>query len=708
MSAGSALGGKMWPQVGDRMQPLPTPVSPGQQPSKSIFARTLEEGQLALAKDWLLTVEAAKALTAPRVRWDVNAWRRRLEWAHYPYAERVLAVLNGIGCDIDPNPDAGIGPRVALPNHPSALVFRTQVREAIEKELAAGYVVEWKRRDVLPWFILPVGAVAKFAQYEDEQVYERALLRASARLSAFARQEFEATLQGGPVPSSVPSIGQFPQPESVRLLFDGRQGPNSRALARRFGMETFRAFVRELQRGDYTWAEDLKGAFRNGELPKEQWIMAGFMFEGRVMVYARLPFGANQSPVEYMAYFGSPLHYMLVHELRERGVPGCVFLWVDDFFGAGPSRAVATVQRDCFVALCDELGVKRAADKAKDVAQENVLMGYIVKTWPNVSVSLPGRKLAKIWAVANDILARGWAVPARLAMRLMGCVNHAAVAIAGAEVYSAEVVRTLRGLKVDSVFHPSVAFVEDLRFFREEAARWNGVEVVAVEPSFPRGLHAASDAAGAGALAVALFGVVFVWNTPLELEGAMIQLKELLAAVMMDVMLAALMGQCQDAREGGTSGWETRVLVSGRIDNQNCLAWFAKGRTGSELGNRLLRFHWRAMMSRRMRVQHEYVASGDNMLADAGSRRDRDLLSRGLEVYINSLPRDRPDWWPGWAPFPPQRDRGFVEAGHVNGLGVLGERICGFDASQEDGGVGQVEGVLHELERAACNAMAAQ
>jgi hypothetical protein len=246
-----------------------------------------------------------------------------------------------------------------------------------------------------------------------------------------------------------------------------------------------------------------------------------------------------------------------------------------------------------------------------------------------------------------------------------------------------------------------------LRFFLEEAARWNGVEVVAVEPSFPRGLHAASDAAGAGALSVALFGVVFVWDTPPELVGAMIQLKELLAAVMMDVMLAALMGQCWDVREG-TSGRETRVLVSGCIDNQNCLAWFTKGRAGSELGNRLLRLHWRAMMSRRMRVQHEYVASEDNMLADAGSRRDRDLLSRGLEVYINSLPRNRPDWWPDWAPFPPRRDRGFVEAGSVEGLGVLGERLCRFDASQEDGGVGEVEGLLQELERSALDALAAK
>jgi len=187
----------------------------------------------------------------------------------------------------------------------------------------------------------------------------------------------------------------------------------------------------------------------------------------------------------------------------------------------------------------------------------------------------------------------------------------------------------------------------------------------------------------------------------------MIQVKELLAAVMMDVMLAALMGQRWDARKG-TSGRETRVLVSSCIDNQNCLAWFAKGRAGSELGNRLLRFHWRAMMSRRMRVQHEYVASEDNMLADAGSRRDRELLSRGLEVYINSLPCDRPDWWPDWAPFPPRRDRGFVEAGSIEGLGVLGERLCRFNASQEDGGVGEMEGVLQELERAVRNALEAK
>jgi hypothetical protein len=137
----------------------------------------------------------------------------------------------------------------------------------------------------------------------------------------------------------------------------------------------------------------------------------------------------------------------------------------------------------------------------------------------------------------------------------------------------AKVVQPERGQRVS----PSATFLEDLCFFRAEAVRWNGVEVLAEEPSFPRGLHAASDAAGAGALSVALFGGVFVWDTPLELEGAMLQFKELLAAVMMDVMLAALVGQPWDAREGGTSGQETRVLVSGRIDNQNCLAWFAKG-----------------------------------------------------------------------------------------------------------------------------------
>ena len=70
-------------------------------------------------------------------------------------------------------------------------------------------------------------------------MYERALLRASARLSVFAWQEFEATLHGVPMPSMVPSIGQFLQPESVQLLFDECQGPKSRALARRFRMEHF-------------------------------------------------------------------------------------------------------------------------------------------------------------------------------------------------------------------------------------------------------------------------------------------------------------------------------------------------------------------------------------------------------------------------------------------------------------------------------------
>lgn len=691
----------------DELQALPNPVPPGIRPEKSISVRTVEEGNLARAKDWLLTVKAAEKLKAPRKVWDLVAWRRRLLLSGYPYAEQVLEALGGRGCDLDPNPDAGIGERVALPNHASSLVFQEELRLAIEKELAAGFLVEWTQRDRLPWYILPVGAAPKFAKYEDELEYDRVLQKASKSLLAYAHAEFQSVISGGPHPGIRPAVDPFPAPESVRPLFDGRRGPNARAEARWFEMAPFRVFVRSLRPGDYTWAEDLKGAFRNGELRNEQWPMAGLVFGRRILVYTRLPFGANQSPVEYMTYFGSPLHFMLVHELRERRVAGCVFLWVDDFFGRAPTCELATVQRDTFVDLCKELDVGRAPDKAKNVAQKNVLMGYEVNTSSVVSISLPAKKLEKIRAVVNDILARGSKVPAKLAMRLLGCVNHATVAIDGARVFSAEVVRSLRGLDVSSVFHPSPGFIQDLHFFRVEAERWNGREVMGVDPSFPRGLHAASDAAGEGALAVALFGVVFVFDTPRELEGSMIQLKELLAAVMMDVMLAAMMGQPWDEREG-SSGRETCVLALSRIDNQNCVAWFANGRTGNDLGNKLLRFHWRVMMRRRMRVQHEYVATGDNMLADAGSRRDCALLARGLDVYINSLPRDRPAWWPQWAPFPPRRDRGFVEAGSVEGLRVLGECICGFDAGQEDGGVDQVERVLRSVERATHNAMGAE
>ena len=51
-------------------------------------------------------MEAAKALMAPRMQWDIAAWERRLARANYPYAREVLEVLAGRGCDIDPNPKA--------------------------------------------------------------------------------------------------------------------------------------------------------------------------------------------------------------------------------------------------------------------------------------------------------------------------------------------------------------------------------------------------------------------------------------------------------------------------------------------------------------------------------------------------------------------------------------------------------------------------
>jgi hypothetical protein len=68
-------------------------------------------------------------------------------------------------------------------------------------------------------------------------------------------------------------------------------------------------------------------------------------------------------------------------------------------------------QAERLVALCEELGARRAADKAK---AKDVLTGYSFKT---VSVLLHERKLS---AGADDITARGQAVLGWLAMQLMG------------------------------------------------------------------------------------------------------------------------------------------------------------------------------------------------------------------------------------------------------------------------------------------------
>lgn len=614
----------------------------------------------------------------------------------------LVGIRDGL-CSIDTGPEHGLGPRQFAHNHGSMFLFHSQIATAVAKETRLGQLVEWPRGGHAdPWLIMPIGANPKFARYEDEQLYDAALKRHGRALAELSRAEYEAARSGRSFhfePRPAHEWG-FPEPISVRLLWDARFGVNDRGPKRPVSADTFRSFLAGIPAGAYLWGVDLVGAFRLGEVVAEERVMLGICFGGRRFVYTRLPFGARESPIEYTTYFGRPIHHFLAFEIRRLGLKGIVFVWVDDFFGWAATEADATLQQQCFRRICDELGVEWARDKTKPVAQSNVLMGYIVSTVPVVSVAIEERKLAKLRAVVAEVLRCQRTVPFVLLQKLMGCVEHMALGISGARPFSAEILRHMRGaphvgaaralVPVPSSWH------SDLRFFAEEADRWNGVEEPSVGLAFPPlDEHATCDAAGEGCLAVAVFGVVIAW--PMDrLAGEAIQLKELVAAVMLQIILASLMGQPAKARANGAPGHETRVWVPFRSDNTNVLSWLFKGRTTSELGNRLMRQLWRVLVRTRMRFESSYIKSADNGLADAGSRLDAARWATAHARFCDSLPSDRPAWWPAWADFPPV-GQGIVDGARCAQLGTLPQRLCAWDAGEELSGVEQVDELLHDV-----------
>ena len=126
MSARSTVGGKVWPQVSDQMQSLPTPMSlaatvqvhlcgdvgrgaavralaADMGSSEGVEGTTcaMGRGRLeatagvgafdgcrgAVGRQRLEVMVERGRLTAAEVQWDVNAWRRQLEWVRLTAAE---------------------------------------------------------------------------------------------------------------------------------------------------------------------------------------------------------------------------------------------------------------------------------------------------------------------------------------------------------------------------------------------------------------------------------------------------------------------------------------------------------------------------------------------------------------------------------------------------------------------------------------------
>lgn len=718
----TAHAAETWEEAPPRYrQPLPQTegFAVPERATLSLTTRTLNEAQDAsergdeelasrkrlIVRGWIARLAVAEPLESRSNHLKLDTWERLLDDSGYPHRVAVMNALRVTGCNVDMDIHKGLDEPIFQKNHLSSLVFFEGVEALIAKDLRKGNVVVW-RGEIPPHFMMPVGANPKFDDVDNQFAFQAEMASQAGRLKELQRVDHEANLSRVQAPAPNLHFESKANVSSLRLLLDARQGLNARGPKLRFKSETIQNLIEDCPAHAYLWGEDLEGAFRNGWIPWGLIPLLGFAFNAIWYVYARLPFGARASPIEYATIFGRPVLYLLVWLMQKRDIMGYVMVFVDDFIGWGYTKEEAEAQRDCLLEILGLLGLNHTPEKSKPPSQKNMMLGFIVETSPEVCITVPERKLRKIRAIIRHVRTSP-TVAARMLQSLAGCIEHVATGIHGARTFSQGILElhrlsASRGLKFVRL---SEEAQQDLDFFLEEADGWNGIEVPSRTFAFPPDQeHASSDAMGAGGIAIALWGVVFVWNVN-QLGDTIIQHGEMVAAVILDIALAAILGQPPGMRRGEGRGRETRVGT--RIDNTNVEGWLKKGRATGELPHRLLRQRCRVLVRARVRAQPTYIESKKNCLADAGSRSDFEALKTAFASYANTLPREKPEWWPRAGAYPPTEVK-IVHADRCATLGLLPRRLCGWDGKQELRGVAQVDELLRSVGLAIRRALEAE
>lgn len=642
-------------------------------------------------EDLAATVRVARAMLPTRVRHPVREWISELGGRGYPCDELVEAFGRG-GVTLDPAPETPLGPeRIHRANHPSWFLAGELARETFRKAVDKGQYVRWPDGTRLPYVIAPLAFIVYFTNADAEAAFDEQCGARQQDAKSAAQAEYRGVRSGRVRAERVERLVLPRQHIRKGRIIHDLRAYNERGLAPGFAMGSLVEFVDRLQPGDRLWQDDLEGAYRQRRLLADERVTTGLVVDGEVWIDAHLPFGARLSPYQFMAAIARPLLWLTQRLASERGAGGFSMNYVDDFFGVdGDGHA------RCFQDAARILGVpcEESKRRAPCLRLERVLGMSVDTSGAQVVVECPPGKLEKIRAIASEARSQGWLTARRL-QRLVGKIGSVAVGVTGARVFSGELYRAVREASQAGRFGGDRVELdadaqEDLAFWAEWVNEWNGRVALPHECGVPAGQCIASDAAGAGVwpLAIAWFGVVFYFEAPEAIRGATIAQLEFFAHAVLGACCAAVFGS-------------QRVVTSveGVIDNTVAQAWHTKGRARAPYENRVLRRLGRMLAVASVRLATARIATGDNELADLGTRDELRAPSRErdakFERFTNRLPRVRPEWWPAGYAYPPRG--GVWRAGAGSAVQAVVSFLGAGDATQQECGVEAVRGLLRRL-----------
>lgn len=640
-------------------------------------------------------------------RFDPSVWERILKMASYPeYALPPLLQLIHRGASIDPNPQEVLGPPSLTQNHGSLYGHIPFVVGKMERQLTARTLIAWPNGS-LPHLVAPLGVVAKFKRFADHVAYERWQDFHRRHLKSLALQDLEACqrdnrsgelMLGAPWPTPPRPEGKF----SERLIHDARHGINDRGDPPPMEqLHTLRKIAHAAQPGDFTWVEDISGAFKLVKILGWQTILTGTAALGMMVVDTCLTFGLNMSPQVFQGAVGHPLLWTVIHFLAVLAIAGSVFQYVDDHIGLARSLADAKRQRAVFHTVCRWLNIPLDDGKSREPAQSNLILGLILHTAGPVRVECPADKLEWIREILKAAEVSGMLTVKELET-VCGMIGFIAVSIHGALVFSAELRDALRRAKAMGTtfvgLNPQIR--EDMKFWRNFAMEWNGIEVILSAPLVPQG-HVAADAmVTAESSAIGLFSCGHGFRVPINVvrwsNGAWpsaaqnIATLELIAYALQVVVICALFPSTA-----------SMVSVAGVTDNSVVRARIARGWCRDAQANAILRFAWRVSTFARVNCLISWIPSGENALSDAPSRDDQRSFLRAQNAYFSDLllsnGRAAPAWWPRHIRYEPNTGRPFATCDADSTLGALAEHLGTANVEQVQFDARQVALLLSEI-----------
>lgn len=625
----------------------------------------------------------AMAIKSAPGRFMPEIWEQVLTTAHYPEMAlgRVLAAIRN-GLSIDPQPDAVLGLPLFMRNHASVYAHIPFVQTKLQKQLTGRTLMVWPQGPP-PHCVLPLGVVTKFKSYEDKVAYDRWERGNLKHLQYLADVDFGNCQKGqqanvlafdGVPPTPPRPKGQFTE----RIIHDARFGINDRGEPPPMEkLNTLRQIAHAARPGDYSWVEDISGAFKLVKILGWQVILTGTAAFGTVMVDTCLTFGLNTSPQGFQSVVGHPLLWVVQYHARQANIGGSIHQYVDDHIGLAHGLEASVRQNNLFHTVCHWFNIPLEPPKRRPPAQSNPALGLILHTGGPVRVECPPEKLEWIREILTDAAGRD-KITVKQLDTVCGMIGFIAVSIHGALVFSAELRDALRRAKEShtTIVGLTAALREDIAFWQLFAAQWNGMEVILSAPAVPFGHISADAMVSLNESAIGLFVCGRGFRIPVSASrwaggprpdaARDIAILELVAYALQIAVVAALF-----------PGTTTVATIPGATDNATVRARIARGWCRDPLANSILRFAWRASVFSRVNCSVTWIPSERNVLSDAPSRNDQRIFSSALSAYYSQFSRSgaAPAWWPRDIRFEPGAHRPFTICDPESPLTALAEHL---------------------------------